>query len=173
MNLKLLLDFENKIDYLAQISTVIVVMIEPSKVKEGLEAVQKLKSKSLKKFGCQVVNLWTRERGVKDEADVLEDARDIMDTEENDDLIEADVEEHHALLSSLRDKIRTRLSEGYQELSHEDIISRLKSLEPVFENVEVDEDQDDCRKGLKAADTMIGYFKDKSVRDCKKEKTAR
>lgn len=163
------MDFENKIDYLAQISTVLVVMIESIKVKEGLEAVEKLKSTSLKKFGCQVVNLWVRERGIKDEDDVLHDARDIMETEVEDDLIEADVEEHHALISNLRDKIRTRLSEGYEELSHEDIISRLKSLEPVSENIEVDEDQDDCRKGLKAADTMIGYFKEKSVRVCKKE----
>ena len=53
---------------------------------------------------------------MKDEADVLDDSRDIMDTE--DDLIEADVEEDHALISSLRDKIRTRLREGNQELSH-------------------------------------------------------
>ena len=113
------MDFENKIDYLAQISTVLVVMIEPSQVKEGLEVVEKLKSTSLKKFGCQVVNLWARERGINDD-DVLEDAQDIMDTEDEDDLIEADVEEHHALISNLRDKIRTRLREGNQELSHKE-----------------------------------------------------
>ena len=77
------------------------------------------------------------------------------------------------MISNLREKIRTRLSKGYQELSHEDIVSRLKSLEPVSENIEVDEDQDDCRKGLKAGDTMIGYFKDKSVRDCKKRRNGR
>lgn len=163
------LDFENKIDYLAQISTVMVVMIEPSKVKEGLETIEKLKSKSLKKFGCQVVYLWSQERGLKEEADVLDDALDIMETEEKDDLIEADVEEHHALISSLKDKVRTRLSEGYQELSHEDIISKLKCVESDSETIEVDEDQTDCRKGLDSGEAMIKYFKDKSVRDCKKE----
>ena len=163
------LEFENKIDYLAQISSVMVVVIEPSKVKEGLETIEKLKSKSLKKFGCQVVNLWSRERGIEEEDKALDDALDIMETEEMDDLIEAEVEEHHALISNLRHKIRTRLSNGYQELSHEDIISRLQSVESDSENIEVDEDQDECRKGLEAGSTMIRYFKDKSVQDCKKE----
>ena len=161
-------DFEHKIDYLAQISTVIVVMIEPSKVKGGLDTIEKLKSKSLKKCGCQVVNLWTRERGVKNENELLNDAFHILETEEEDDLIEADVEEHHELISDLRDKISTRLNEGCQELSPEEIVSRLKCLELISEAIEVDEDRADCRRGLDAGETMIRYFKKKTVQDCKK-----
>ena len=81
------MDFSNQVDYLAQISTLVVLVIEPSRVKEGLGVVEKLKRVNLQKSGCQVVNLWAREKGREDEDDILDAAIETLETEDDDDLI--------------------------------------------------------------------------------------